>query len=183
MAMDPELRSVMVRYSIVGVVLAGSVIWTVAYVKDVTHENGAPIVLGADAGPERPFAEKGPVAPSVDKAPSLSEMFIGDRVACGPACRLEAYCGLRAVDDCLRTSCDGNVRKPAVAGDAAFAKADDCRAAAAAPCADACARLGACHKDHGDDEKCALQCKDNPDYRKERCVLEADTCDAALSCK
>jgi len=176
MAMDPELRSVMVRYSIVGLVLAGSTIWTVAYVQDITHENGAPIVLGSDAGPQQ-------APPPREKAPALTEMFVDGRVACAAACRLEAYCGLRAVDDCLRSSCDGNVRKPNVAGDTAFAKADDCKAAAAAPCEDACRRLGECHKDHGDDDKCTVQCKENPDYRKERCVLEADSCDVALDCR
>ncbi len=178
MALDPELVSVLKRYTVVGVVLAGAVIWTVLYVQDDAHANGAPIVLGADAGPTDT-----PDAPP-DKAPSLKEMFVGDRVACEPACRLEAYCSLRSVDDCLRTSCDGALRI-AVPSDTVFARADDCAAAAAAPCADACARRATCSETAAavDQARCVAACKEKPDYRLSRCVIEATTCDDVSRCK
>lgn len=181
--MDLELRSVIVRYSFVGLVLASAAVWTVIYASDVKRPNGAPVIIGTDAGPVD-------AVPS-EKAPALSEMFVevdGERrVACAAACRLENYCGLRSVDDCLRSSCAADrrdARRPSTS-DPAFARADDCNAAAAAVCAEACDRTGNCKHDHRGDQACAESClkAPQPRYRENRCVIEADTCDAALACR
>ena len=177
--MDSELQKVIVRYTIVGVVISAAAIFTVYTYQDQRHPNGVPDVVGSDAGPGG-SAEERPTT-----APSVKSMFVEkngvERVVCKQACRLEAYCSLRDVDDCMAASCDPADRdvRVDVKSDAVFAKADDCAAAALAPCADACRRKEACGVV---DDKCVAVCKlraqqlPGDGYRSARCVIEAKTC-------
>jgi hypothetical protein len=179
---DQELREVATRYTIVGVVIAAAAIWTVWFVKDNGHENGAPVVIGSDAGPAQSPDEK---------APSLASMFTtkngAERVLCAPACKLEAYCSLRSVDECLKQSCDGDVRA-LNKSDFTFARADDCAAAAAASCAEGCFKRGECAGEHGGDARCTEACvtavklRPGAAYRASRCTIEAKSCVDVAGC-
>lgn len=192
--MDPELRSVIVRYTWVAVVLAGSVVWAALYTTDRIRAQGGTSVddlapatapgLGINAPSSAAAPTPGsPAAPGEEpKAPSLASLLVtregATRVACGPACRLEAYCGLRDAATCARSSCDGDLRRPH-ASDLTFARADTCVQAAAAPCEEACARRGTCSGSHGDDLRCIDACLKRADdeparaYVSARCMLES----------
>jgi hypothetical protein len=191
---DPELRSVILRYSVVGLVLAGAVIWAVTYTTaktGVAKENGAPILLDEQKGEsarQRETVTPEAKTASPELAPSISSLLVekngARRVACEPACRLEAYCGLRSVEQCLKTSCDGDVRKLSNS-DFTFAQAEDCAAAAEAPCEEACWRRGECTGDHVDDKRCTASCKALVKQRpaetfvESRCILESACADLA----
>ena len=183
--MDSELQKVIIRYTIVGIVISAAAILTVFLYQDRRHENGVPDVVGSDAGPGGSSEERPTTAPAV------KSMFVEkngvERVLCKQACRLEAYCSLRPVDDCMRTSCDPADPQLRIAtkGDAAFAKADDCNTAAATQCDDACRRKASCGVV---DDKCVANCKlraqqlPGDGYRSARCVIEAKTCSDLSGC-
>jgi hypothetical protein len=180
---DVELQRAIMRYLFVGIVISAAAIATVLVVQDAKHENGVPLVVGSDAGPLSSEEQR------PQTAPSLKSMFVErdgkQRVACAPACRLEAYCGLRAASACLAKSCDRDARIDA-AGDLDFARAEDCSQAALAPCPDACARRVACGAvaDPKCLELCRLRAQQLPGdgYRAARCVIEAKTCNDVAAC-
>lgn len=194
--MDPELRSVLRRYLLVGIVLAASVAWAVIYTTMKTSApatSPAPAQNGAPATTEAATAAKAtaeatdeaarqPEKRAERKAPSLGALLVSkdgaQRVACEPACRLEEYCDLRDAASCLQTSCDGDVRKLSTS-DFPFARAETCAAAAAAPCAEACWKKGECAGDHGDDTRCTNACltlvtqRPAETFRESRCLIES----------
>jgi hypothetical protein len=179
---DVELQRAIMRYVFVGIVISAAAVVTILVVQDEKHENGVPLVVGSDGGP----ASGGEQPPQT--APSLKSMFVEkagkQRVACAPACRLEAYCSLRSADACLAKSCDGDARIDAP-GDLEFARAEDCNQAAQTPCVDACARRATCGTS---DPKCLELCRvrtqqlPGDGYRAARCVVEAKTCADVAAC-
>ena len=169
------------RYALVAVAIAGAAVWTIeATSVDPKHSIGAPTLMGNDAGPDD--------APSEQKAPSLKDMFLSkdgqERVSCVAACRLERYCSLRDVDECIKASCTGAVRVLAQSDDI-FAKAGDCTEAASAPCGEACARCGKANDIQLCTQTCVVTTRSNPGlgYRKARCMLEqpCDKCEPFLA--
>jgi hypothetical protein len=203
---DPELRSVLKRYTFVAIVLAAAVVWTVVYTTDTALRAPPPEVPAPPMPPAPgeteadeifakpdPSMQRGappPPAPSAEaKAPSLSSLLVtkdgARRIACGPACRLEAYCKLRDIDVCLSNSCDGDVRKLS-RSDFELASASDCAQAAAAPCEEACWRKGECAGDHADDLRCTNACltlvRQRPMavFSESRCILESSCADLPL---
>lgn len=185
--MDSELRSVIYRYSVVGIVLAGSVTWAVAYTTARTDEaarNNATAAQARAAAAPQTGADT-----ESRRAPALSSLVVNrdgvERVACEPACRLEEYCDLRDLSSCLQSSCEGDLRKPA-SSDLAFARSETCAAAAAAPCEEACRKKGECAANHADDTRCTTAClglvHENPArvFRESRCVLESRCSDLPL---
>ena len=196
--MDPELKSVLRRYSIVALVLGGTVVWTVWYVRDNAHENVAPAVVATtpqepptpeselQAQPRSEEHEKKKLAPSIDSL-IVREASGARHVACAPACRFEEYCELRAVDECMKTSCDG-ANRVLSRSDFELVQADDCAVAAAAPCEEACWKKGECAGDHTTDKQCTDACKamvkqlPAATFRESRCVIETKQCADLATC-
>lgn len=197
--MDPELRSVLSRYSVVGIVLAASVIWAARYTTEAIAAQGGtsvdalapqppPTLTGSANAPASPSDAQAAAGQGADppRAPSLAALLVTrdgtTRVDCAAACRLEAYCDLRDVPTCTAASCDGDLRR-ALASDLIFARADTCVQAAAAPCEESCARRGVCANNHTDNARCTDAClkqasRDPPRaYREARCVLETGCAD------
>lgn len=189
---DPELLDVIKRYTIVGVVLTGALVWAVVYTPDAQGgtANNAPAL-------EAPVAD----IPALDAGASASDSALVvvklglRRIACGPACDLEASCALRTRELCVNESCEGDVRKINRSDfhlDAAASSLPngqpDCQGIAASPCEEACWKKAECGGGHGGDAACTAACtslmKRDPaqTWRQARCVLEVKSCADVARC-
>jgi hypothetical protein len=165
---DPQIKRIAARYSV------AFVLFTVA------------VIIGVWMGMRELAATNQPALPPVSPdAPAVTpatrkELVVdgGKSVSCEGACALESVCGLRDPDACRQHSCDGALRKPSKS-DFSLAGAPDCTALAAVPCEEACARLGECKGDHGNDAACTSRCVEHAQVRPReayvtsRCVIES----------
>jgi hypothetical protein len=130
--------------------------------------------------------EEGSAGRRVKSAPVVVEKNGVKRASCDGACALEQQCGFRALDECQRASCDGDVRV-ANKSDFCLADAKDCGAAAACPCEEACWKRGECAGDHDGDKACTASCSKlvahdpSASYDENRCIIESK-CDAIAAC-
>lgn len=179
--MDPELWDVIKRYTIVAVVLVGALIWAVLYSTDSTRESNNKIILEARVA-----------ANAVDAGPLPGSFVVVksgiSRIACGPACALEASCELREPAACANESCEGDVRKMN-RSDFHLEGAGTCADVVITPCEEACWRKGECGGTHGGDAACTNACralmKDQPQntWREARCILEVKSCGDVARCR
>jgi hypothetical protein len=180
-AVDPELWDVIKRYTIVAVVLVGALLWAVLYTTDTTRESNNKIIL------EAPVA-----ANPVDAGPVQGSFVVVkygvSRIACAPACELEASCELRELAACTNESCEGDVRKMN-RSDFQLEGARACTDVVVTPCEEACWRKGECGGTHNGDAACTNACRDlmkgrpQKTWREARCILEVKSCDDVARCR
>jgi hypothetical protein len=102
---------------------------------------------------------------------------------CESFCALEAECGLRDVDTCTASSCDGETRKPS-SSDACIADAIDCGEVVLCTCGESCAKVETCTGSA--DPACVSTCEtlsaQTPEqkYVENRCIIESPCDDIAV---
>jgi hypothetical protein len=194
--MDPELRSVIVRYLVVGLAMIAALVAANVWLNKPSAPAPPPPVPSA-AAPESPKAERAeparPAAADGESKEGVSSKRVdpivtyqgGTRVSCPAACEREAACGLRDLSACLERSCDGPVRKLSTS-DFELVRSGNCAAVALSPCSEACWKKGECSKDHSGDSACTAACRSlvkqlpAETFREQRCVLESACADLPL---
>jgi hypothetical protein len=102
---------------------------------------------------------------------------------CETFCALEAECGLRDVEACALSSCEGDARKESTS-DACIASSVDCGEVVLCTCAESCAKVESCTGSV--DPACVSTCEtlaaQTPEqkYVENRCVIESPCEDIAV---
>lgn len=182
--MDPELWDVIKRYTIVGIVLTGALVWAVSVTPiGGGKANNAPALEASTATPDLPVLLDAGV---VDGKLVVVRHGLR-RISCEVACDLEASCELRAKDACVNESCEGEVRK-LNRSDFHLENAATCAEIVVTPCEEACWRKGECNGRHDGDAACTAACtslmSSQParTWRQARCVLEVKGCGDVAAC-